>query len=105
MEKISIIHPSTCCFLKVLAYEFQFLYLSLNERVLRIQETFDCLVDPDIVRRNFPKIYDILNNIGKRHPATKNRIISTCSSLEYNKLSDFEKRQHTASNCQGCLKK
>ena len=33
MESVSIVDPQTCCFLKVLAYEFELNAVTLNDRI------------------------------------------------------------------------
>ena len=83
MESVSIVDPQTCCFLKVLAYEFEVNAIMLNDRISCIEERFNCSIKEDIVRRNFPKIKDVLKN---RKQGVKEEILKTFSSEEWNKL-------------------
>jgi len=102
---VSILDPQTCCFLKVLCYEFDLNAVSLGERVLCINARFNCSVNKDIVRRNFPKIKGLFQKLSKdkqRKQGIKEEIISTFSSESWHKLEN--KINHTLTNCQGCIK-
>ena len=105
MESVSIVDPQTCCFLKVLAYEFEVNAITLNDRISCIEERFNCSIKEDIVRRNFPKIKDVFKKLLKdknRKQGVKEEILKTFSFEEWNKL--VNKSDHTLTNCQGCSK-
>ena len=104
MEQVSILHPTTCGFLKVAAYELVLSNLTLDERILNVQELFDYEVGTETINRNFPKICKVFQSLGKRKKEIRKKILSTFSISERKKLKPAEKLLHQSSNCQGCMK-
>ena len=102
---ISILHPTTCGFGKVIAYELNSSNLSLENRIAKYETIFEeykenFSVALETQRRNFPKIVEKIRTIGKRHMKTK--ILEEFSIKSWNKLSTIEKSNHSLLNCKGC---
>ena len=81
--QISILHPTTCGFGKVIAYELNSSNISLKNRIAELYETIfgeqkeNFSVASETHRRNFPKIVEKIRAIGKRHKDIKKEIKNT----------------------------
>ena len=107
---ISILHPTTCGFGKVIAYELNSSNLSLENRIAKYETIFEeykenFSVALETHRRNFPKIVEKIRTIGKRHKDMKTKILEKFSIKSWNKLSTTEKSKHSLLNCKGCTTK
>ena len=105
MEETSILHPTTCGFVKVAAYELVSSKCELDEQINSFRSLFDYEIKTEMVRRNFPKIIENVRKIGKRNKEMKNTLLSTFSTQSWKELTVFEKTQHSFSNCQRCMEK
>ena len=81
---ISILHPTTCGFGKVIAYELNSSNLSLENHIAKYETIFEeykenFSVALETHRRNFPKIVEKIRTIGKRHKDTKTKILEKYS--------------------------
>ena len=104
---ISILHPTTCGFGKVIAYELNSSSLSLENRIAKYETIFEeykanFSVALETHQRNFPKIVGKFRAIGKRHKDTKTKILEEFSIKSWDKLSTNEKSKHSLLNCKGC---
>ena len=105
--QISILHPTTCGFGKVIAYELDSSNISLENRIAEYETIFgeqkeNFSVASETHRRNFPKIVEKIRAIGKRHKDIKTQILEEFSIKAWVKLSTVEKSKHSLLNCKGC---
>ena len=103
MEEASILHPTTCGFIKVAAYELVSSKCPVDERIRQILALLEFEIHSETIRRK-PKIVESIKKIGKRKREIKDRILSTFSIKTWNDLTDLDNKNHTFSRCQGCIK-
>ena len=82
MEGLSIIHPQTCGFAKVLAYVLNRANLTLEERIAQYENQFmdykeNFNIPSETHRRNLPKIVGKITALGKRKKEIKEKILHT----------------------------
>ena len=103
MTEFSILHPRTCGFVKIAAFELLLAKTHPDEQVTYFRTTFGLDVKHDTVRKVFPKICDQVKKIGKRHGSIKNELLQTFSKVAWEKLSVADKCRHTVTNCAYCV--
>ena len=77
---VSILHPTTCGFGKVIAYDLNSSNLSLENRIAKYETIFEEYKENFSVAlethwRNFPKIVEKIRTVGKRHKDMKTKNI------------------------------
>ena len=107
---ISILHPTTCRFGKVIAYELNSSNLSLENCIAKYETIFEeykenFSVALEAHRRNFPKVVKRIRAIGTRHKDMKTKILEEFSIKSWDKLSTTEKSKHSLLNCKRCTTK
>ena len=56
-----------------------------------------------IFTNKFQKIVDNIKSLGKKDPAAKQLVLSTFSTVSWNKLDENKRSKHSTNDCQGCL--
>ena len=93
--EISILHPTTCGFARIIAYELINLQLPLEKQIEKYniifeecQEKFQ--VTLDTYKRNFPKIVAKIPAIGKRQKELKHTLLAEFSIKSWGDLSSLK---------------
>ena len=120
---MSILHPLTCGFAKVVTFEHltrnaiknQNVAPTKNAKGSNLKETYEELqlffgidyfkINYTTFRNKYPSIVDQIRSIGKRNPDVKEHVLNTFSKSEWSLLSGELKSRHSLENCDGCLKK
>ena len=120
---MSILHPLTCGFAKVVTFEHltrnaiknQNVAPTKNAKGSNLKETYEKLqlffgidyfkINYTTFRNKYPSIIDQIRSIGKQNPDVKEHILNTISKSEWSLLSGQLKSRQTLENCDGCLKK
>ena len=120
---MSILHPLTCGFAKVVTFEHltrnaiknQNVAPTKNAKGSNLKETYEKLqlffgidyfkINYTTFRNKYPSIIDQIRSIGKQNPDVKEHILNTISKSEWSLLSGQLKSRQSLENCDGCLKK
>ena len=100
-----LLHPRTCGFVKIAAYELSLQSQSSNEQIEYFRTEFNCVIKREIIARYFPKMVDQIKQIGKRKPLIKKDILKVFSIASWRSLAESEQSMHSVHNCDHCIQK